>query len=203
MNWINIRTICFAILLATHAFGQRLTNVRLTEAGSVVLVRFTVTQGVDCGGFKILHSLDSVNFEVIGDEPGICGKLNEDEPRSFSHHQPVFGKRNYYRVQLYNQELSGIVAITVSTNSLTEWRVYPSPVQGLNNRLMFKWSNVESVESWVGGIYDRQGRRVRELKLRYQFPDQEIANTEGLESGVYKLWLTGGAYKINLDFIVQ
>lgn len=202
MNGINIRTLCFAILLATHAFGQRLTNVRLTEAGTVVLVRFTVTQGVDCGGFKILHGLDSVNFAVIADEPGICGKLNEDEPRSFSHLQPVSGKRNYYRVQLYNQELSDIVAINVSANSLAEWRVYPSPVKGHNGRLMLKWSYAEGVENWVGGIYDVQGRRVKELKLRYQFSDQEIANTDGLEAGVYKLWLNGGNFTVNLNFIV-
>jgi len=203
MNPAPAKWICFLLLATLNAIGQRLANLKLTEAGSAVLVRFTVTRGSDCGGYKILHSLDSVNFELIADEPGICGKTDEDETKSFTHMHPAIGQRNYYRVQLYNLELSDIRGLYLFPNLLSAWCVYPSPVSGASGRLMLKWSPLEGVDNWVGSIYDAQGRQVRKLNLTYLLPNQEIAGIEGLQAGMYKLWLTGGAYKINLDFIVQ
>lgn len=190
-------------LLTWPIAAQRLSNVKLDLAGNVVVVRFTVGKGIDCGGFKVLHGVDSANFAVVADEPGICGKLSEDETKTVTHQNPALGKKNFYRVQLYTLELSEIYTIDLQGRTLADWLVYPSPASGASGSLMLRWSKVDGADTWLGGIYDAQGKQVRSLKLKYEQPEQEIARTEGLEPGIYKLWLNAGSIQVDINFLVN
>jgi len=42
-----------------------------------VFISCTIGSGNVCNGIEIWRSMDSINFNIVGDIPGICGSLAE------------------------------------------------------------------------------------------------------------------------------
>ncbi len=124
----------FVALISSAAFGQRITNFELFLAGTTkVNAKFTLRAGTTCFGYKILHSIDSVNYTEVIDYPTICGASGSDEYFSNTHDTPVPNVTNYYKVQLSTFETSEVRRIFVGVNSSPRMLVFPNPIYSDND----------------------------------------------------------------------
>src|SRR6188768_2748435 len=93
--------------------AQRVVSFELFQVNTTVSTKFTLRAGGTCYGYKILHSLDSINFSEVVDYPGICGSSGSDEYFSDVHQTPAMNQFNFYKVQLSTFETSEIKKIFV------------------------------------------------------------------------------------------
>lgn len=200
-NRIKIAPAIFVLVLfAQSLLSQRIINVNLFPTNTSVVVKFTISAGPTCNGFSILHSLDSITFNEIASEPGICGLTNADEDKSFTHQNPVFNKINHYKIRLDPfVETSAPKSIFVSDIEKDGISVYPSPfIKGseLNLRI-----SGENSERYQGFIYDDSGAKVRSLDLTTN-SNHATVTVSGLDNGVYVAWLSNGASAFKARFII-
>ena len=75
-------------------------------AGNGVSVKFTISKGAQCAGYRIWQGVDSVNFKLVYNYPGICGDLNVSQDISYFHETPNINQINYYKAELFPVEFS-------------------------------------------------------------------------------------------------
>lgn len=196
-----MRTFLFNILLfvSLSAFSQRIQDFHLLEANSNVAVKFAIGKGSQCGGYKIWHSSDSVNFNEVYNYPGVCGDVNVTQNHSFTHSTPVANGYNYYKVELLNTEVSPVKSIYVSVPPDDNILIYPTPVTNINEVLHFK---INSNGILNGYIYNQFGKPVKKLSL---VTDSYKASTyiNDLDNGVYLVRLNDGHRTFSSKFIIN
>jgi hypothetical protein len=190
------------IFITIASFAQRIVNFYVFTAGTNVGLRFTIAKGVQCGGYKIYHSSDSISYSVVYDYPGICGGSGTDETISFTHNNPALNLVNYYKVELVPIETSRAEKIYVGEQIKSGLQVYPNPADALHNQLTLKLNNATSNLKLAGFIYDQTGKPIRQLDLN-AFPNEalslEIAN---LSNGLYVIWLANDNQAYTTKFLV-
>ncbi|MDX2172650.1 MAG: T9SS type A sorting domain-containing protein [Bacteroidota bacterium] len=201
---LYIKTVVFFVILTASVYAQRIQNFNVFAAGSVVGVKFTISPGTSCSGYKIWHSLDSTyfGFNPIYDYPGICGASGTSEDVSYTHGSPAVNQVNYYKVELVPVETSAIRRVFVPIDQTkVKLFIYPNPIGEISDILSLKISNIGSAKL-VGFLYNQFGHKLRELDLMTQF-DLASINVYDLNDGLYEVWLTDGNQAYSSKFIVR
>ena len=150
-----------------------LDNFSAFESSGKVYLSWTVAEGSTCNGIQIYHSLDSIDWERIGDIGGICGSSTESVSYSFVHDMPTLNTINIYRLQLGLSGFSNLVSISVLDIKAGGYRIYPNPIVN-NSTIYFK--NIQKQISKLS-IYNLSGSPV----------SQTTSNTDQFEIGQINL----------------
>jgi hypothetical protein len=76
-----------------------------------VHLHWVISAGQSCNGTNIERSTDTLNWEEIGDIPGICGNSSDPVPYNFTDDSPVSNTVNYYRLELGGQGYSPVIGV--------------------------------------------------------------------------------------------
>jgi hypothetical protein len=195
-NWQHkIIILLGGLFLSELSQAQRIANFNLSQVNNAVNTRFTLVTGVECYGYKILHSLDSINYSEVYDYPGVCGDSGTDETYSNLHENPTANKLNYYKVQLSTIETSAALSIFVFSSENGQIAIYPNPVHTNTHNLKVRISNLNNVEI-KAEIYNQWGKLVSTsaLFLSGAGASIDIAN---FETGMYflRVWDRNKVYK--------
>ena len=123
MDYRRVNKNVFGILLISFFYfakANRITNFNLYNVNGNVEVRFTISKGAPCNGYKIWHSVDSLNFIQVFEDPGICGSNTEDITKSFLHSGPSSNLTHYYKVELIGTEISiasSLISLIISNKT--------------------------------------------------------------------------------------
>lgn len=182
------------------SIAQRIKNVNLYLANSTVNIKFTLSAGASCDGYKVLRSLDSLFYNEIYNYSGICGTSGVDENFSALDANPAFNQVNYYKIQLSTFETSEAKGIYVSNANSASMLVYPNPVTNVNDPVNLKLYNANNINV-AGYLYDEYGFMLQSLNL-YTTGEQTSINAGLLRNGIYLIWLTDGAVRYSCKFVV-
>ena len=93
----------------------------------LIILKWGITGGNTCNGILINHSVDDINYEQVGEIPGICGSQIAEVPYTFIHDSPVSGQNNYYKLELGLQGSSTPLIITFYNTSENGYLLFPNP----------------------------------------------------------------------------
>lgn len=194
---------CFCL----SVFSQRLQNINVSlvngqnQTSSQVLVRFTITAGLACPGYEILHCTDSLNYLQAYNYAGLCGNQSTDESFNFTHGSPGIEMVNYYKVSIPGYETSNVYRVYVGAQApKSSILVYPNPAFN-ESILHLKFFNYSG--SLVDGyVYNQFGVAVKPLSLTIKQNVSEF-NISDLDNGLYIVWLTDGNWLFKAKFIVK
>lgn len=158
MNFVNkIIVFSFLIVISRYSLAQsRIQELAATQYKQSVILNFIITPGNACSGYKIEHSIDSLNFELLYDFSGICGELTKSQSISYSHETPLKNKRNYYRVLIPPADYSTISSLVFIDISEKGYILYNNPI---NQNLLLLSSYTNSKLK----IYNQFGELVRKF----------------------------------------
>jgi len=158
MNFVNkIIVFSFLIVISRYSLAQsRIQELAATQYKQSVILNFIITPGNACSGYKIEHSIDSLNFELLYDFSGICGELTKSQSISYSHETPLKNKRNYYRVLIPPADYSMISSLVFIDISEKGYILYNNPI---NQNLLLLSSYTNSKLK----IYNQFGELVRKF----------------------------------------
>lgn len=197
--------ISFAI---NSSYANRIINFNLYNVNGSVDVRFTISKGTPCNGYRIWHSVDSLNFFQVFEDPGICGSLTEEVNKSFLHGGISSGITHYYKVELIGTETSPIKRIYVDLPNQLQLRVYPNPLTDLINPITIQIISSSGtpgnspLSKLIGFIYTSNGAPVQSLELILSNGTSNLL-LNNLNDGLYIIWLTDNDRVYRTKFIVQ
>lgn len=181
-------------LIALVAFGlnafaqQRISSIALYPTPTSVVIKFSIEPGATCSGFTVLHSLDSLNYEDIAWEPGICGASSASEEKSFTHFSPGFDKINYYKIRLEPRvETSFSKNVFVSSTLQQDLLIYPNPHVNAELALSLKIAGAENTKL-TGGIFNSFGMQIKHLEV-FTAGNQTQMSVSDLDNGLYTIRL--------------
>lgn len=156
------------VLLSFESLAQRhqlLDMYRVYEVNGEVHIDCTITAGETCNGIVYYRSLDSINFEVIGQVFGTCG--SPDFAVKFKHvdEDPVVNQKAYYRIDFGGWGNTETISITVFDFEDKGFQIRPHPVV---DQSIILFHNPAGQESELQ-VYDLLGRLV--------FKDQTFDNS--------------------------
>ena len=93
----------------------------------IIILKWGITGGNTCNGILINHSIDDINYEQVGEIPGICGSQIAEVPYTFIHDTPVNGQKNYYKLELGLQGSSTPLIITYFNTGENGYLLFPNP----------------------------------------------------------------------------
>jgi hypothetical protein len=153
--------------------------------GNQVVLTWNISSGNNCNGITIYHSSDSINYSEIGNIPGICGALDEDEPYRFTDENPTENKLNYYKLKLGNQGFTTPLAILYYETQESGFVFFPNPSSDEISVFVNGYYQNSSIV-----IYDASGKKVIEQNVTpgtlVQFTPYQF------ESGNYIIQLVDG-----------
>lgn len=198
----------FVFLISFSGFSQRIQNVNVSlvntqsqSSSSQVLVRFTLTAGLSCPGYELMHSLDSLNYIQFYSYSSVCGNQSTDESFSNIHSSPGINQVNYYKVNIPGFETSAAYRIFVGPQApKSTLLVYPNPIFN-DSYIHLRFYNY--IGSKVEGyVYNQFGTAVKPLSLTI---DQDLSevNVNDLNDGLYVVWVTDGNILFRAKFIVK
>lgn len=186
------------IFLTCASKAQRIEDFDLYQSETTVVIKFNVTPGVACSGFSVLHSLDSMNYELLFTDPGICGNQPYKEVKTYTHPNPSSGQTHFYRVRLEPYvELTEPKSIYVEAPADKELRVFPNPQYPGMEWLYFRIPDNTQTQL-IATVYDYSGHEFgnRELVLRN---GHWGLSTQDLNSGIFFVrfsnYLKGRSFK--------
>jgi len=191
----------FSLLLIGKISAQRIVNFKLLQVENSVNTRFTLAAGVTCYGYKIYHSLDSINFVEIYDYPAICGESGSDEYFSDVHATPTINKLNYYKIQLSTFESSPVEKIFVASGTPGKIVVFPNPTK-VNAQEVYLRIYGKSNLKVDGVISDLQGKQIKHIEVLMN-GDLALLNIHGLNDGLYFLRLHDGQQIYKGKFLIE
>ncbi|MDI1354792.1 MAG: hypothetical protein PSX36_07735 [bacterium] len=197
-----VRFLLLVFILFSSYFGeaQRIKNLKLYLANSTVSIKFTLSAGTSCNGFKVLRSLDSLFYNEIYDYSGICGASGLDEEKSAIDASPAMNQVNYYKIQLSTFETSDAKGIYVSSTSKANMIVFPNPVSNDYDPVQLKLIGADN-SSVSGYLYDEFGKVNATLNL-YTTASVTSINAGALRNGIYLIWLTDGLERYSAKMII-
>lgn len=181
--------------------AQRLQNISLSATGGIVRIDFSVIKGSNCDGYKILHSLDSTFFSVVGDYAGICSDPFVDVQHSYNHSSPQPNAVNFYKIELPFVETSDIYRVYVSADGRPLLLPFPNPVPQSDGLIRFRSYNTEN-GLLEGFVCDESGHQFKRLLLNSSNYIIELP-LQGLSTGIYFVWLSDGLLVYGCKFIVS
>lgn len=181
LNIFMTLTVAMSCICAV-ARGQRIVDLQVFTLGTNVGIRFQISKGQSCNGYKILHSTDSINFKIVGDIAEVCGSTDDVQIKNFTHNAPLLNTLNYYKIDLFPLEVSKAVSIFVSSPQSNGPFIYPNPFTDRTKSLSFRLpTNVTDVKAF---LFDHSGQYIRELILNIN-TDRVSAEITELRNGLY------------------
>lgn len=188
-------------LLTLSSYSQRILNFNLSSSGGLVRIDFSVAKGSTCDGYRIYHSLDSLNFVVIEDYAGICSSTTENVSHTYNHSSPSPKALNYYKIELAFVETSPVKSIYVDEQSRPLLTPYPNPVPISDGLVKLRTSNTEN-GALEGFICDETGHKFQEVLVNSYDYKLELP-IYGLSTGIYFIWLSDGVYAYGAKLIIS
>lgn len=153
-----------------------------------VVIKFSIEPGESCSGFTVLHSTDSLNYQEVSVEPGICGASPTREEKSFTDFSPAFDQINYYKIRLEPRvETSSAKHIFISSAIQKGLLLYPNPHYDSEKLLTLKISEAEN-SKLTGGIFNSFGMQIKYLEV-FTIGSLDEINLSTLENGLYTIRL--------------
>lgn len=109
-----------------------------------IILKWGIIGGNTCNGIKIHHSIDDINYQKIGEIPGICGSQTTELPYTFIDDSPISGQKNYYKLELGLQGFSTPLVITFYNTVQEGYLLFPNP--GIDNFQIIITGNGDPVE---------------------------------------------------------
>jgi hypothetical protein len=181
----------FFILSAFFSRCQRVINFNLYQVpnSAQVTVKFTIKAGVQCSGYTIWYSSDSITYSPVYNYPGTCGGSGTNEDFSWTHPNPVQNATNYYRIELIPSDFSDIKRIYVTAGSgSNSMIVYPNPMISDDPELKMKLLNVIDNTRFIGWLVNQSGKPVQDLDL-FTKNDMVSIYTTNLPNDLYIIYL--------------
>lgn len=144
-----------------------------------VYLDWILSSGSVCFGLSIQRSTDSINFETVGQIPGICGSLNTPVQYQYLDQTPPLNQKLYYRLSYNGLGQSHIVSLLVHSFAGDKYKIYPQPVV-TTSTLIF--SNPKS-ESCTLEVYNIEGKIVA---TEQSSSNEFQINAEDWNSGLYQ-----------------
>lgn len=192
---------CLIVLIAVGKFqAQRLSAFQLYPQNNQVLIHFVISAGVSCSGYRISHSTDEWNYQVIKDVPQVCGASGTDEPKDELHANPVINQINYYKIELFPFETAYASVFVPLSSANGTVLVCPNPLPKNQGSLKIKILG-GSNSSMQGFICGPEGYRYNELnfKMDSEFCELPVQFTQ---EGLYYIVLSDGTRSYNAPFLV-
>ncbi len=208
MDYRRVNKNVFGILLISFFYfakANRITNFNLYNVNGNVEVRFTISKGAPCNGYKIWHSVDSLNFIQVFEDPGICGSNTEDITKSFLHSGPSSNLTHYYKVELIGTEISPIKRIYLESVTLPKLLIYPNPLTNISTPLTIQILNFNvstQKNKLIGFIYNHNGSPVQSIELVTNNGYGNIL-LNNLNEGLYIIWLTDSNQIYKSKFLIK
>ena len=208
MDYRRINKFFFATLfncIIYFANANRIINFNFYNVNGSIDVRFTISQGTPCNGYKIWHSVDSLNFVQVFEDPGICGSNTEDVTKSFLHSGPSPNLTHYYKVELIGTEISPIKRIYLENALLPKLLIYPNPITNFSTPLTIQILNFNTStqkNKLIGFIYNHNGVPVQSIELIINNGYGNILLND-LKEGLYVIWLTDANQIYKSKFLIQ
>jgi hypothetical protein len=117
----------------TSAAQPGVLEVSAVQAGTKVLIHFSISKGTTCNDTRIERADTSLQFGVIGTIPGVCGDTESDQSYSFTDSLPRQGEENLYRISLAGLEYSDTVSLFVVPSAADLLLIFPNPVGDVLN----------------------------------------------------------------------
>ena len=76
------------------------SNFFLFQDNKQITLHWSIDSGPTCNGITILRSLDTLNFEVIGNILGVCGNITSSQIYYFTDTNPISSNYNFYKLRL-------------------------------------------------------------------------------------------------------
>ncbi len=118
---------------SSNVYAQRsliLDNFDARDYLGKVYLNWTISSGSTCNGIQIYRSIDKINYEKIGDIPGVCGNNSTAQAYSFIDENPIKNKFNYYFIQLGGNGNSEVLTVQIIDLKSNGYKVSPNPVVG-------------------------------------------------------------------------
>jgi hypothetical protein len=187
------------VLSTSTCLAQEETILEYFNASKVtdqVFLSWKITSGNTCNGIEIQHSLDSMNFSKVGKIEGICGSQSEGVSYNFTHTEPTYNKKNYYRLILGNNEISTIVSIQIIKIEENNYLIRPNPIK-TSSELFFKNNNNQLVTIT---IYNSMGQA---LSKQETLEDFILIDSRLLSNGHYYFTLESTGRAIKGKFVID
>lgn len=169
-----------ALINITSAQAQQFFDLfQLAQKNQKVLISMVVKAGNTCNGLIFYRSIDSLNFEPIGDIGGVCGDLSSPVAYSFLDNQPPLNHTLYYKVEIPGYGFSNVLSIFISEATLGSFLVSPNPVVNHQTNLLFTGTDLPKLK---GEIYNQLGQLITQFSILEAKQALEVAD---LPSGVY------------------
>jgi len=179
--------------------AQRIVDLQVFTLENNVGIRFQISKGQSCNGYKILHSTDSINFKIVGDIAEVCGSTDEVQVKNFTHNAPGLNTLNYYKIDLFPLEVSKAISVFVSSPQNEGPFIYPNPFAAEKKSLSFRLpANVNNVQAFV---YDQSGQFIRKLNLEVDM-NRASAEINDLGNGLFLVRLLVGEKSYQSKLVV-
>jgi len=132
----NLHYLFFFLVLgysSTQALGQHgqliLNQFDALQVDEGIQITCVISSGNTCLGIDVFRSDDSVNFQLIGDIPGICGSTTNAIRYDFLDENPQINATNYYKLELGGVGFTEVISLTIRDLTANEIRIQPNPAQ--------------------------------------------------------------------------
>ncbi len=198
----NILAVCVvSIVFQVTTFAQNqsiLGKFSALESGGKIYLSWLVLAGNSCNDVEIHRTTDTLHFERIATNPGVCGSLSQALSYDFTDEHPVQNATNYYRLNLGVYGYSAVVAVDVIRIDPSGYQLRPNPMQqeGLiyfdNDNQELLQVTILSVSGQVTETFTTQTDRIH-------------VDSSSLPGGLYSFTISNmqGALKLRGMFMVQ
>ena len=197
MRYLLTTVLLFFTLLC---LSQRILSFNVYQSKGIVTGRFSISPGPPCLGYSVLHSIDSLTYTQIYEDPTQCGEFHTSVEKSFTHSTPAQNQLNFYKVQLSPYEMSEVRRIYVSATGQSGLLSFPNPVYQNIETLSLKFLSPPSGRV-IGYLYNQAGKPLREYDM-FVKEEQSSIPVGNLANGMYVLWFTDGTQAFSCKIIV-
>jgi hypothetical protein len=147
-------------------------------AAGKVYVSCVVSKGYTCFGIELKRSVDSMNYETVDIEYGICGSDSEPTYFSFVDSNPPMNQRLFYRLDLGGFGSTKVIETYVVDVQELGYRITPNPA---SDYAEVHFSNINK-SPVVISVLDLGGKTViREQTTEAVWP----IDISSLDTGIY------------------
>lgn len=153
-----------------------------TRNGEQIDFKVVIHSGSTCQGIKLERGEDTLDFEPIAVQYGVCGNANFDQLYRFSDTMPLTNQPIFYRLQLGNF-ITPYISFVFLKLAKDKPTLFPNPS---SKELNIHFSN-QTVDFFELKVIDNSGKvQIQQANIR---AENLLLNISSLSSGNYILQL--------------
>lgn len=166
-----------------YAQHVNFSNFYLIPNNKQVLLYWTIDSGPTCNGISVWHSIDSVNYNEIGNIGGICGSSSSAIPYNFTDKNPTLNKTNFYKIRLGYSQFSEVKTVQINYTEPGKLIIKPNPS---SENVVIEFNN-EAANHYQLTVTNSSGNTVY---TKENISESKIElNTTGWSAGTYYVTL--------------